>query len=629
MATLQVSRPDLETPLSSTLLTYTDLQEMDVNDKKVVAIICPQVSPGAYYPRCVSGSSSAFTQNGITASGSDSELDATVSSIYSEPTAHFVLTKTGISTYTLRSVGYNFYSPRYDAEETNGLAWVEIPEEFTLSSPIISDTTGIAVNPLASNSSFIRFTESTAGKILSAGADASEFGFSSADDITSVWYVYEINGYVAEDLYTVTCKSNNTGYGVVTGAGNYTGGSSVTVEANAVSGGRFIGWTDGDTRTQRTFIISADTLCRANFVSATQGLIYFAKENLVTMWNSIKSYFSATTGASHIGVDYNNAVGATTVADVVGSIGQASGIATLDSTGKLDSNQLPSGLLSGTVGSTTTPVYLDNGTITAVGTSLAVDITGSAAKVGTATVGGSTQPVYMNAGTPTACGTSLAVDITGNAATATSATTASSCSGNATTATTATNANNLKVTHTGAAWRDILSCATGFTSASNQAVYGHNSGSVAYYVDANATSGDQRAILRLGNATANTTAAGHNGELWIYGTSTLALKIKTNPEANKDITIKTTGDTAREYTLPDAAGTIALTSSNITGSSASCTGNAATATTASKLGSSTIGSSTQPIYLNAGTPTACGFKIEKVSQAPANPDSNTIYIIVS
>ncbi|MBP5595348.1 MAG: hypothetical protein J6Y02_08195 [Pseudobutyrivibrio sp.] len=416
MATLQVSRPDLETPLSSTLLTYTDFQEMDVNEKKVVAIICPQVSPGSYYPRCVSGSSSAFTQNGITASGSDSELNATVSSIYSEPTAHFVLTKTGISTYTLRSVGYNFYSPSYDAEETNGLTWVETPEEFTLTSPIISDTTGIAVNAMASNSSFIRFTEGTAGKILSAGADASEFGFNSADDITSVWYVYEINGYVAEDLFTVTCKSNNTSYGVVTGAGNYTGGSSVTVEASAVSGGRFIGWTDGDTSTQKTFIISADTLCRANFVSTAHGLIYLARENLITMWNCIKSYFSGTAGASHIGVDSNNAVGATTVADVVGSIGQASGIATLDSTGKLDSNQLPSGLLSGTVGSTTTPVYLDNGTITAVGSSLAVDITGSAAKVGTATVGGSTQPVYMNAGTPTACGSSLAVDITGSAA---------------------------------------------------------------------------------------------------------------------------------------------------------------------------------------------------------------------
>ena len=404
MATLQVSRPDLETPLSSTLLTFSDISEMEIGDKKVVAIICPQVSPGSYFPRCVSGASSAFTQNGITASGGDSELDATVSSIYSEPTAHFVLTKTGISTYTLRSVGYNFYSPGYDAEETNGLAWVETPEEFTLTSPIISDTTGIAVNAMASNSSFVRFVEGTAGKVMSAGVDASEFGFSSADDITSVWYVYEINGYVAEDLYTVSVTSNNTAYGTVTGSGNYVAGESATFTATPTASGRFLGWSDGNSEVERSMLIHDDTVIRANFVSIAKGLIPVIRENLATMWAAIKSYFSGTSGASRIGVASGNAINATTVADVVGSIGQASGIATLDSTGKLDSNQLPSGLLSGTVGSSTTPVYLDNGTITAVGSSLAVDITGSAAKVGVATVGSSNQPVYMNAGTPTACG---------------------------------------------------------------------------------------------------------------------------------------------------------------------------------------------------------------------------------
>ena len=402
MATLQVSRPDLETPLSSTLLTFTDIQNMELNDKKVVAIICPQVSPGAYYPRCVSGASSAFTQNGITASGSDSELDATVSSIYSEPTAHFVLTKTGISTYTLRSVGYNFYSPSYDAEEPNGLAWVATPEEFTLSSPIISDTTNIAVNAMASNSSFVRFTEGTAGKILSAGADASEFGFSSADDITSVWYVYEIDGYVAEDLYTVSVTSNNNSYGTLTGAGNYTGGTLATVSVSANAGCQFLSWSDGNKEASREFVVNSDITFRANLAPAS-GLIYTIKENLVTMWNSIKSYFSSSTGASHIGVPTNN-INATTVADVVTSIGEPNGIATLGQDGKLTEEQMGGSTLSGSAGSSTQPVYLDDGTITACGNSLAVDITGSASKVGVATLGSSSQPVYMNAGTPTACG---------------------------------------------------------------------------------------------------------------------------------------------------------------------------------------------------------------------------------
>lgn len=405
MATLQVSRPDLETPLSSTLLTFSDIQNMELNDKKVVAIICPQVSPGAYYPRCVSGASSAFTQNGITASGSDSELDATVSSVYSEPTAHFVLTKTGISTYTLRSVGYNFYSPSYDAEETNRLVWVEAPEEFTLSSPIISDTTGIAVNAMASNSSFVRFTEGTAGKILSAGADASEFGFSSADDITSVWYVYEINGYVAEDLYTVSVTSNNNSYGTLTGAGNYTGGSTATIGIVVNSGCQFLGWSDGVKTVLREITVNSDMSFRANLAPAS-GLIYTIKENLVTMWDSIKSYFSSSTGASHIGVPTNN-INATTVADVITSIGEPNGIATLGQDGKLTTEQMGGSTLSGSAGSSTQPVYLDDGTITACGNNLAVDITGSAAKVGVATVGSSNQPVYMNAGTPTACGFSV------------------------------------------------------------------------------------------------------------------------------------------------------------------------------------------------------------------------------
>ena len=402
MATLQVSRPDLETPLSSTLLTFTDIQNMELNDKKVIAIICPQVSPGAYYPRCVSGASSAFTQNGITASGSDSELDATVSSIYSEPTAHFVLTKTGISTYTLRSVGYNFYSPSYDVEEPNGLAWVATPEEFTLSSPIISDTTNIAVNAMASNSSFVRFTEGTAGKILSAGADASEFGFSSADDITSVWYVYEINGYVAEDLYTVAVTSNNNSYGTFTGAGDYTGGTLVTVSVSANAGCQFLSWSDGNKEASREFVVNSDITFRANLAPAS-GLIYTIKENLVTMWDSIKSYFSSSTGASHIGVPTNN-INATTVADVVTSIGEPNGIATLGQDGKLTEEQMGGSTLSGSAGSSTQPVYLDDGTITACGNSLAVSITGSAAKVGVSTVGSANQPVYMNAGTPTACG---------------------------------------------------------------------------------------------------------------------------------------------------------------------------------------------------------------------------------
>lgn len=47
---------------------------------------------------------------------------------------------------------------------------------------------------------------------------------------------------------------------------------------------------------------------------------------------------------------------------------------------------------------------------------------------------------------------------------------------------------------------------------------------------------------------------------------------------------------------------------NVSGSSGSCTGNAATAT---KLGTSTVGGTTTPIYINAGTPTALSYTIAK------------------
>jgi hypothetical protein len=109
------------------------------------------------------------------------------------------------------------------------------------------------------------------------------------------------------------------------------------------------------------------------------------------------------------------------------------------------------------VGSSTQPIYLNNGIPTQCGTKLDVDITGTAAqatKLGSANVGTTQKPIYLSAGTPTACGDTLAVSITGNAATATTATTA----GSATSATAATYANKLgtSTTSTYDAGSDLL-----------------------------------------------------------------------------------------------------------------------------------------------------------------------------
>ena len=518
----------------------------------------------------------------------------------------------------------------------------------------------------------------------------------------------------------------------------YPEGTVITVVATPTVTGKFLNWSDGSLELTRTIYLTENTTLRANFYPAS-GLILVTKKILQQTWSTIKSFFSASTGASKIGAPANNVLGATTLADVVNSAGQPGGIAILNNSGKVAAADIDGTLSNDTTGNAATASVAD--------------------KIGSSTVGSSTEPVYINAGVPTACGSSLAVDITGNAATAT---TAAACSGNAATATNATNvlqeygtanvnrpillsnlqnitttsnqttssvfsnkfyanpstgvqtatggfsssgsyttslttsthlagnkgtaiinstaakgytmlarmkstngvfchgvyngdyqfyytadsvisantnsvtktcltinengtvsapngfsgaltgnvtgdcsgssgsctgnaasATKAKVTHTGAEWRDILGVATGFTSASNQDIYGANSGAISFYVDANATSGDQRGILRLGNNIANTTAAGHNGQIWMYGTSTGFTNIVPGYNSTSNITL----------TLPSSTGTIALTSSNITGSSASCTGNAATATTATNANNAklthTVGNSEYPLVFGS------------------------------
>ena len=73
-----------------------------------------------------------------------------------------------------------------------------------------------------------------------------------------------------------------------------------------------------------------------------------------------------------------------------------------------------------------------------------------------------------------------------------------------------------------------------------------------------------------------------------------------------------TGDDANKIVLTPSSGT----ANKITVPYATSAGSATTATTASKLGSSTVGSATQPIYLSAGTATACTYTLGK--SVPSN-----------
>ena len=81
---------------------------------------------------------------------------------------------------------------------------------------------------------------------------------------------------------------------------------------------------------------------------------------------------------------------------------------------------------------------------------------------------------------------------------------------------------------------------------------------------------DTQGVGRLiaGNETNAGTAGNAKGQVLLYGTNTGYTTITPGNNSTSNITL----------TLPSAAGTLARTSDNITGSSASCTGNAATAT---------------------------------------------------
>ena len=240
-------------------------------------------------------------------------------------------------------------------------------------------------------------------------------------------------------FYQVNLLSSDTDCGHITvvsqtaeprGVNNNIWAEGTVLELRAIceEGGNFLNWGDGDRETSKIITVFRNETIRANFYPST-GLILVTKKILNQTWTTIKNFFAAPTGASKIGAPANNALGATTLADVVNSVGQPDGIALLNASGKVAAADIDGTLTNDTTGNAATATV--------------------ATKVGTTTVGASDTPIYLNAGTATACGTSLAVDITGNAATATTAaacsgnaataTTAAACSGNAATATTATN----------------------------------------------------------------------------------------------------------------------------------------------------------------------------------------------
>ena len=166
------------------------------------------------------------------------------------------------------------------------------------------------------------------------------------------------------------------------------------------------------------------------------------------------------------------------------------------------------------------------------------------------------------------------VTLTLPSATGTLALTSSSITGNA-----ATSTKTAVTVATGGTHYGIATVPYGATSGTAYGITrlqtANNRNDAGLFFDANATSGNQRVVLILGNQTANTTAAGKNGQLQLYGTGTgMTMVIPGNNTANN----------INVY-LPSVGGYIPVSSDNTVRN------------------------------------------IQKVSSLPSSPDANTLYLI--
>lgn len=245
---------------------------------------------------------------------------------------------------------------------------------------------------------------------------------------------------------------------------------------------------------------------------------------------------------------------------------------------KLDNNRVPTtGNTTGTIGSTSKAVYVDAGVIKEIST-LAISKGGTGTSTAP-TQGGVIYASSTSAYASTAAGSSgqlLQSAGTGKPSwiTATNSNTASTVvkrdsSGNFSAGTITANltgtASKVNITSTnrssGTTYMIPFMSSTG-----SQSLLGNDG--IGYWTIEGTTSALGAGELKLGNNKASGTAGNKRGMIYMYGQSSGYTEI---------IPSNNTASNVQVY-LPSSGGTIALTSSNITGSSASCTGNAATAT---------------------------------------------------
>ena len=111
------------------------------------------------------------------------------------------------------------------------------------------------------------------GEAVAIAANANEHYYFEqwSDGVTSNPRVVTVTGnatYTAvfePVMYTLTVAANDYAMGQVAGSGSYAYGSTVTIEARAFGGYRFVGWDDGVLDEQRTVTVIADATYTALF----------------------------------------------------------------------------------------------------------------------------------------------------------------------------------------------------------------------------------------------------------------------------------------------------------------------------------------------------------------------------
>ena len=183
----------------------------------------------------------------------------------------------------------------------------------------------------------------------------------------------------------------------------------------------------------------------------------------------------------------------------------------------------------------------------------------TASKLGTATVGGATKPMYLSGGTPTECTYTLAQNVTSAS----------------------------KLTDT------TYSASTGLSLSKD------NKFSI------NAATSSTIGGVKIGSGITVDTG----GTISLTKTNVTNALGYTPPTADTNTTYTFTSGTGGTFTVKASNSNSGQTVSVGVPAKASAATSAETAATAEKVGSETVGSATQPIYLSGGTPTKCTYTL--------------------